>query len=739
MMSRLAILLFMLCLAHAGPIAATSDPSPFGEVTQGVKAREEGESIGLATSKTALLFHGAGILTGIWAGDETNLVSRAITNDVPLWSIEVTPVAGAKPTVITANMTTNISTKVTDGLLRITYHLDLAKVIVEAKLAADSAMTHWHIEVEMLGADLWSVTFPQIAIAAFEALPEANEMVVPYRRGQTRVFGKGAAKGDADLPYPGSSAKFQFMAAYGTTSGRGFYYAVEDGEGYAKSFQQKNRPDSDAVILATQHFPAGRGSGVRRYTLPYDVVTGPFKGDWWQAARLYREWWVKQVWASKGLLEKRKDIPQWLIHSPIATRPSTTKPARTVANNTDCMRALSDALGGQPFFGTWYGYPQGPAEAKTSDDIGHGHLWPPKPGLVDAVHQLAGRGVHLQAYIQSMIYDSRVPGDAWEEVVHAVTLDPQARPVPYGAGTAPHLLAMCRATPWWQQRLVELSQQAVREFGFDGIYLDSFGKGAPECFAKNHGHAVGGGNTFIAGQRVLAQKVRSAIRAINPEAIMSGEDPVEAFRDLLDVNLYAVNAMKNYVPVTRAVWGDYSLGHGRVLAPGKANNSLVPELALLFLEGTIPGRLYGEDPNPFLLQPAYAREFGFLKKLARYTEQGLPYLRLGEYLHPLDLKLQVPAVGFTESCEGQKVSLPPVMNSVTRSHTDGSVAIALVNISIAPQSVSVRVDPSLCRSGRVDLARMDDDGKLEPLASGGAPWRQPLTLQPLEVAFLVLK
>ena len=332
-------------------------------------------------------------------------------------------------------------------------------------------------------------------------------------------------------------------------------------------------------------------------------------------------------------------------------RASTTKPERTVPNNETCLTALSDALGSQPYFGVWYGYPQGPSNAKSSDEGGHGHLLPPKPGLVDTLKRLKDQhGIHFEAYIQSMIYDASIPSPDDDTMAHAVTLDTQDKRVPYGSGSAPGLLAMCRATGWWQTRLVDLSTRAVGEFGFDGVYLDSFGKGAPECFAKDHKHPVGGGNTCIAGQRELATRVRTAIRAINPQAIMSGEDPIEAFRDLLDVNLYSVNVMKDYVPIYRTVWGDYSLGHGRVLGSDRGNG-FIPELATLFLEGTIPGRIYCDSPKLFLLEPTFAKEWAFMKTLDHYTQHGLQYLRMGEYLHPLELTPAPPLIEFTESAE----------------------------------------------------------------------------------------
>jgi len=709
--------------------------------TLGLRAAGD-EIIQLANERVLCVFRkGDGALLGISEPGQDNLCASLLKT--PLWSLEVLPQGASKPVVIAADAVKNFSHTATEKSLKLTYDTDAAEVRVEARLSDEAPQIRWRIEVGLRDkeARLWSVTFPQIPVASCDTAPGANEMVVPYRRGQTRGFGKAAPKGDLELPYPGASAKFQFLAAYGTASKHGLYYAAEDGEGFTKSFWLRNRPDADAIIFAAQHFPANRGAAVKQYRMPYEIVTRPFKGDWWDAARIYREWWVKQTWASKGLLADRKDLPDWLLHSSMAVRASTTKPERTVPNNETGLNALSEAIGRRPLVGIWYGYPQGPVGGKSSDEGGLGHLLPPKPGLVDAVQRLKQRNVHLEAYIQSMIYDEALPSPDTDAVNHAVTLDAQNKKVSYGTGASPNLLAMCRATDWWQTRLVDLSKQAVGEYGFDGVYLDSFGKGAPECFAPDHHHALGGGNTCIAGQRQLATRVREAVKAINPQAIMSGEDPIEAFRDLLDVNLYSVNVMKNYVPIYRTVWGDYSLGHGRVLTPGRGDG-LVPELAMLFLEGTIPGRLYCDSPKPFLLEPAFAKDWAFCQLLDRYTQHGLAYLRMGEYLHPLALTPAPPTVEFTESAEKQKVQVPGVLHSVTRSHADGSVAIVLVNITGQPQTVSLPIDPALrgkTSGGEAKLSRMDEKGEITPVASGKSSWQQKVEIAPGEVVFWVLR
>jgi len=42
----------------------------------------------------------------------------------------------------------------------------------------------------------------------------------------------------------------------------------------------------------------------------YAVTLAAFKGDWWQAARMYREWAVKQKWCAKGRIRERADYPK---------------------------------------------------------------------------------------------------------------------------------------------------------------------------------------------------------------------------------------------------------------------------------------------------------------------------------------------------------------------------------------------------------------------------------------------
>src|SRR6185437_11369116 len=154
------------------------------------------------------------------------------------------------------------------------------------------------------------------------------------------------------------------------------------------------------------------------------------------------------------------------------------------------LHALEDVVKCTPFIGTWYDYTLPPNAERITDNNywGHGHLLPPQPGVVDALRDMKSRGIYWMAYIQSIIYVSDFPGDNHPAAEAAATRDQHHHIMTnITRDDRTSLWAMCRASNWWQTRMVEQSRKAI-DAGFSGVYLDSFGKGADECFAANHNH-----------------------------------------------------------------------------------------------------------------------------------------------------------------------------------------------------------------------------------------------------------
>ncbi len=107
--------------------------------------------------------------------------------------------------------------------------------------------------------------------------------------------------------YPGGFFA-QFMAYY--TRQAGLYLACEDSAAHVKLF--KTLHCEPGIRLGIAHVGDWPRQGAR--TLEYAIVLRCFKGDWYDAADLYRNWTLRQPWAVP--LHRRPDVPAWLLDSP---------------------------------------------------------------------------------------------------------------------------------------------------------------------------------------------------------------------------------------------------------------------------------------------------------------------------------------------------------------------------------------------------------------------------------------
>jgi len=749
---------FTAPIVRAATAPADAWPFPTKATAAGTATFETTDVVGLYNRHVGVLIQKKDLLiAGLWSAEGWSLVDnrRPVAGILqPLWALEVMPRGAEKPAAARSASAKNTGfafvsekggkslTITSEGVTADNVSDFTCTVIARIGLGDDSPEVRWTAEVvlpEGSPASAWSLVYPQLVVAAPDPGEKENRLLVPHRRGVLSDFGKGSSRWDNERPYPGPGVKFQFTAAYGEASGRGLYLATEDPKGSDKGFIWRNHPGQNSLVMAVRHLPAGRGVVGTGFQMPYPVVTRPFRGDWWDAARFYRTWWQRQAWAPDKFLQDRTDVPDWLKRAPAIVRISTSQKERTIARNLETALQIRNILG-RGYVGVWYAY-QDPGESRWGlDGSGNGNLLPAKAGVAEALKELKKNDIHIMAYVQSVIYNAGLDQADTEQALKAVTRDRAGKIGLYGKEETQ--FAMCRATDWWQTRLCQIAEKAVGEIGFEGIYLDSFGKGGNECFAPDHGHPIGGGDTVTQGQVALGTRVRQTIRKLNPNVFMSGEAPNENYKNILDVDLYAVNIWNGYVPIYRVVWGDYNLGHGRTIRYSKNNDNMVPELASMFLDGTIIGRFFCE--GDFIFSPEkQPADLAYFKKLVAYTDAGLDYLRFGECLRPL--ALAVPDLTFTEGVENGLVTVPAVMNHVLRSHRDGSVAIVLVNVGATALEADVPIDPALRAeslgqaSPEAKLSRMDETGRRTQLRTGRAPWKEHIKIEPREVVFLILQ
>ena len=202
---------------------------------------------------------------------------------------------------------------------------DISKFHLEAKVTikcpSDEPFTYWSLSLNN-PTKMWigHIQFPLVEVPFDRNPTEDNGSHILYSLLDGVLFGPvepGMVVGSFretkyDTPeiwrepnYPRRST-IQMMAYYNRAGG--LYVACEDSNGMPKFISPLM--EKDGVMMGIGHYPGTRGPGVTR--LPYKVVLGTFRGDWYAAAAIYRDWVEKQSFLPSKL-SKRFNYPQWLL------------------------------------------------------------------------------------------------------------------------------------------------------------------------------------------------------------------------------------------------------------------------------------------------------------------------------------------------------------------------------------------------------------------------------------------
>ena len=194
--------------------------------------------------------------------------------------------------------------------------MDLA-VIATVRGSSTEPGTRWSISLENnAGLKIVDIQYPFVVVS-YEL---HGSLLSPYYAGRLlqnpapETLGPDAASAWQFSPENGDSAHYpggmfaQFLAFY--TERAGLYLSCEDAAANVKILKTLHRPPG--LRLGIAHVGDWPLRGKR--TLEYDIVLRSFSGDWHAAADLYRDWTLKQHWATP--LHRRLDVPAWLLDSP---------------------------------------------------------------------------------------------------------------------------------------------------------------------------------------------------------------------------------------------------------------------------------------------------------------------------------------------------------------------------------------------------------------------------------------
>ena len=392
-------------------------------------------------------------------------------------------------------------------------------------------------------------------------------------------------------------------------------------------------------------------------------VTEVFRGDWFDAAQIYKQWLRREApWWPGGDMERRPDTPQWMRDT--AMWAHQMGDAKYVVG--PCLE-LRKYLG-VPIAVHWYSW------HKSRFDDDYPHFFPARDGFAEGVKQLQENGVRVMPYINGRLWDSDTK-DFQTVALPAATKDEKGDYYAEQYGSGQDLVPMCPTAKLWRDKVQEIVLRLTGpEFNVAGVYIDQVSATEPcLCFDKAHGHPLGGGHWWtVDGYWPM---LRSIQKRLPPEKMITSECNAEPYCRWLDGFLSWHFQCPDQIPLFAAVYGGKVQIFGRAY---KGNDALAHRMK------TAQSLVYGEQLGWFSVAQALSdREVNgpFFRRLARLRYALLPYLSWGEMARPPVVEGDIPNV----TADWAWRHYWPVTDSALQrgawKSSDGGLALILVNVT----------------------------------------------------------
>ena len=562
----------------------------------------------------------------------------------------------------------------------------LSGISVEVKLLSDnkdSALT-WDLQVinDSNQWGLWQVIFPQIAM---RYLGEGSSVFLPHTAGieLSDLWNTADRRGGT---YPSGWTCMQYMAAYDAAGRTGLYIGMHDPFGSTKDIIAQGQLDQRAVAFRFEHPVPDMGRPGGDFELPGETKWQLLRGDWFDAAAIYRKWVSAEAkwWPQLGP-DGRGDTPLWMRQLPAW--------ALTGGSASDCVASVKAFAGDlkAPVGFHWYNWHQIPF------DNDYPHYFPAKDGFAEGVAELKNAGVYVMPYINGRLWDTRDKGaEDWQftsVALAASTKDEAGNPYTesYGSkesdGNNVQLAAMCPSTPLWQGRVHDIVLRLFNEYGLNGVYIDQIAAAQPKlCFDASHGHPLGGGHWWTEGY----WKMLDAIRAAKPaECMLTTECNAEPYIKWLDGYLTWHWQEQNMVPAFPAVYGGAIQMFGRAYRGGPSQ-----DLANRMKAGQ--QLVFGEQIGWFGPEIINRPDCGqFLRDCIQLRRQLTEYFYAGQMARPPRLIGEIPKVTADWQWQGEwPITTPAIMTGAWQIQRKNKVILLFANVSDQSLTANVQFSPT---------------------------------------------
>lgn len=526
--------------------------------------------------------------------------------------------------------------------------------------------------------------------------------------------------------YPGDLS-MQLLCHYDKNE-VGLYFACYDTQGHPKKINYGPMEWDGVEHLATsfEFFPPAETSN--DFHMDYDAIIGVFHGDWYEAAARYKEWAITTPFVAGGRIGKEKDTPDWFFNTSIIQLVNRDNPAieifslsdiASITNEYATMTGLDTTvlIIGWEKHGAWVGP----------------NYYPPVEGdqaFKQAINTLKQAGNHGFTYISGTVWRITRDDIGYEnhELFNSlglpwVALKKDQTPLfdLFYESIGWQSARMCPMTDFWHNMVVENALESAR-LGCDIIQIDEFPIGSIyPCYNASHDHPLGYSNEISLAYISILEDIRTQGRKINPQLIMSIEEPCELYLPYIDtyvsrdcapeglLYMYLVDTYGDsieFIPFFSFVYHEYvtSFGEGIGLDEGYAThfyNQMARSIGKMLVTGEIikVGGTSIEWLNDDLFEL-------FSRASTATTTYGQPYLIYGTPLIPPPINvplIQIDWYNAIHQISGTPIHEPAVFNSAWRSN-DGKKGFVFVNWFTSPIDFDVEIDDEKLPVGHYALS-----------------------------------
>lgn len=534
--------------------------------------------------------------------------------------------------------------------------LDGLQVVVRACPVAGGLDWSWS---GVTGSDAFAFAEATVGALEFQVTGPSFRALYPGSMGHVEENPCGAACAYHGN-YPSMSCVMPWEAVWDERTGRGFYVGAHDPRGGAKYVVLKGVPARAGARVALTHRLSWDGT---RPGAPSEmsgtIAWRPFAGDWYPAARIYRDW-VREhaVWYPKMGPKGRVSTPDWFKDLGFIVR-TWGWATNAVADVKTCQEWL-----GVPVMAHWYVWHRQPF------DNDYPHYFPAKPGFEEGVRQIQAMGGYAVPYTNGHLWDLHDRGaEDWQfSSVGAAgacrRLDGSIVTERYRSvetnGQPVVFAAMCPASRTWHDKVGENCDKVVNGAGLNGYYMDQVGAFSTiDCRNPAHGHPCGGGSWWQDGYRKLLADARA--RCGDKQVFFATEGNAEHTFDQIDAFVcWHIEGGEDTVPAFEVCYSGAVTIYCRSYTGPKG----VRQMRMKFANILADGHLFGWLPASY---GAMAGASDYLRACVRFRHANAAWFAQGEMCRPPRLVDAVPVWDETWDIFGhQRPTRMPIVQTAAR-------------------------------------------------------------------------